>query len=187
MKSFPALTTERLILRPFVPADAADVQRLAGDREIAAGTLTIPHPYPDGAAEEWIGKHQAWLEEERELVLAITVRETGELAGTMGLMLKLAHDKAELGYWIGVPYWGRGYATEAAVAMMQYGFEHWSLHRIEALHFSRNPASGKVMQKLGMRYEGKLREDVKKDGEYLDIEVYGVLRREFAMASFTRN
>jgi RimJ/RimL family protein N-acetyltransferase len=178
MKQFPVLTTPRLVLRPFTLDDAPAVQRLASAREVAEGTLTIPHPYPDGAAAEWIATHPARFEEEKDLVLAITVRETGEVAGAMGLILKLDHDKVELGYWVGVPFWGRGYATEAARAMIRYGLEEWPLHRIEAFHFSRNPASGRVMQKLGLRHEGTLRGETKKWGEYLDIEVYGALRGE---------
>jgi RimJ/RimL family protein N-acetyltransferase len=178
MKQFPVLTTDRLLLRPFTLEDAPVVQRLASAREVAESTLSIPHPYPEGAAAEWIALHQPRFDEDKELLLAITVRETDEVAGAMALILKLQHDKAELGYWIGVPYWGRGYATEAAQAMMRYGFREWPLNRIEAFHFSRNPASGRVMQKLGMKHEGTLREDTKKWGEHLDIEVYGVLRRE---------
>ena len=179
MRTFPTLTTDRLILRPFRLADAPDVQRLAGAREIAENTLMIPHPYPDGAAAEWIALHQKLFDEEKEVVLAITVRESGELAGTIGLMLKLLHDKAEIGYWIGMPYWGRGYATEAARAIVKYGFEEWSLHRVEALHFTRNPGSGRVLQKLGMRHEGTARGDIKKWGEYVDTALYGVLRDEW--------
>ena len=179
MKQLPTLTTERLVLRPFRLADAPHVQRLAGAREIAENTLHIPHPYPDGAAEGWIALHQQLFDEQKEVVLAITVREGGELAGTIGLMLKLLHDKAEIGYWIGLPYWGRGYATEAARAVLRYGFDEWSLHRIEAFHFARNPSSGRVMQKLGMRHEGTMRGDIKKWGEYQDTLMYGVLREEW--------
>ena len=180
MTQLPTLTTERLILRPFRLADAPDVQRLAGAREIAENTLLVPHPYPDGVAADWISTHQARLDEEKEVSLAITLRETGELAGAMGLVLKLAHDKGEIGYWIGMPYWGRGYATEAGRAIVRYGFDQWSLHRVEAFHFTRNPASGRVLQKLGMRHEGTLRGDTKKWGEYLDTEMYGVLRSEWS-------
>ena len=93
--------------------------------------------------------------------------------------MKPEHDHAELGYWIGVPYWGAGYATEGARAVMQFGFETLSLNRIFASHFSRNPASGRVLQKIGMRYEGTLRRHLKKWDEYIDLECYGVLRSEF--------
>lgn len=180
MRELPTLVTERLVLRPFRLEDAPAVQRLAGAREIAENTLLVPHPYPDGVAEDWISTHPQRLEEEKEVTLAITLRESGEVMGAIGLVLKLAHDKAEIGYWIGMPYWGRGYTTEAARAIIQYGFDEWSLHRIEAFHFARNPASGRVLQKLGMRHEGTMRGDLKKWGEYLDTEMYGVLREEWS-------
>jgi ribosomal-protein-alanine N-acetyltransferase len=98
--------------------------------------------------------------------------------GAVGLILAPAHDRAELGYWIGAPYWGRGYATEASRAVVRWGFEGLGLRRIHASHFPRNPASGRVLEKLGMRHEGTLRQHVKKWDEYLDLESYGLLADE---------
>jgi RimJ/RimL family protein N-acetyltransferase len=77
-----------------------------------------------------------------------------------------------------VPYWGRGYASEAAAALLLHGFEHFPLNRIFAMHFARNPASGRVLQKIGMRHEGTLRQHLKKWGQYVDLECYGLLRSE---------
>jgi len=85
------------------------------------------------------------------------------------------HRRAELGYWVGVPYWGNGYATEAARAVVKYGFGTLGLHRIFASHFANNPASARVLRKIGMRYEGRLRGHVLKWGEFLDLEMYGML------------
>ncbi|MGZ4810936.1 MAG: GNAT family N-acetyltransferase [Thermoanaerobaculia bacterium] len=177
----PVLTTERLILRPYEMSDAPAMHRLVGAAEVAYNTLRIPHPYPDGAAEEWIATHQQKFEEKSEVVLAITMRDSGELVGTIGMVLG-PFDKAEIGYWIGVPYWGRGYATEAVGALIRYGFEVLGLNRIESNHFTRNPSSGRVMEKNGMRCEGLLRQAVKKGGEYLDIKFYGILREDWANA-----
>ena len=172
------LQTKRLTLRPLVMSDAPDVHRLVGAIEIARNTLRIPHPYPDGAAEQWIGMHQNELKETDEVVFAIVVRETSEFAGVIGLEPK-HFDIAEIGYWIGVPYWGRGYASEAARAVIEYGFEQRGFNRIEAGHFVRNPASGRVMEKAGMKYEGLLRQAMKKGDEYLDVKMYSILRSEF--------
>jgi RimJ/RimL family protein N-acetyltransferase len=86
---------------------------------------------------------------------------------------------AEIGYWIAVPYWGRGYATEAAAEIVRYGFEERNLQRVFACHFTRNPASGRVLQKAGMKYEGTLRQHVRKWDEYVDVAFYGVLRHEY--------
>lgn len=170
----PVLKTARLTLRPLTLGDAPRVQRLAGAREVALNTLTIPHPYPDGAAEEWI--RQRTTGEISELAFAI---DDGELAGVIGLHLKREHDMAEMGYWIGLPYWGRGYATEAGREVMRYGFEELGLNKIYAGYFTRNAASGSVLRKLGMRLEGTWRQHYKKWGEYVDVAFMAILKSEW--------
>ncbi len=184
-QSRPALETERLILRPFTLDDAPRVQKLAGDMAVASTTLLIPHPYKDGLAEEWIGAHQEKFEKGTETVFAITLKSKALLVGAMGLHMNPRHENAELGYWIGKPYWNKGYATEAAQAVLDYAFTALNLHRVHASHFTRNPASGRVMQKISMKHEGCRRQHVKRWDVFEDIEVYGVLRTEFA-ASRTR-
>lgn len=174
----PTLTTARLVLRPFASSDAPVVQRLAGEREIALNTEHIPHPYPDGAAEAWIETHQERFDAGGEITFAITAVDAG-LVGAVGIIPQWGHDRAEIGYWIGKPYWNLGYASEAAGAVIRYGFEELRLNRIVAVHFTRNAASGRVMQKNGMRHEGTLRQDRKKWGEYVDVETYGILRSEW--------
>lgn len=175
----PILHTERLTLRPFTLADAADVQRLAGAYEVAANIPDIPHPYEDGMAETWINTHPTRLAAGTGLTYAITLTETGKLCGAISLTLKPEHQRAELGYWIGVPYWGRGYCTEAARALRDLGFSALGLHRILAVHLTRNPASGRVMQKIGMRHEGTLREHEIKWGVFETVECYAILRSEW--------
>jgi RimJ/RimL family protein N-acetyltransferase len=176
MSSDVVLTTERLALRSLTLADAPDIQRLASAYEIALNTLSIPHPYPEEAAEEWIRSH---TETGEETVFAIALRDGDEFIGTIGLRVRRDYDRGELGYWIGVPYWGRGYASEAAREVMKYGFETLNLNKIFAAHFGRNPSSGRVMQKLGMQYEGTLRQHHKKWDEYLDAVMYSTLRSEW--------
>ncbi len=179
MQELPTIVTERLVLRPFTLSDAADVQRLAGDWAVADTTLSIPHPYPDGAAERWIAGHAERFQQREILVLAVTLRGSGELAGCISLRLHDDHGRAELGYWLGVPYWNRGYCSEAARALVAYGFEQMGLHRIYAHHLTRNPASGRVMQKAGMVYEGTLRQHIRKGERYDDVASYGILRSEY--------
>lgn len=176
----PTLKTERLLLRPFALDDAADVQRMACDKAIAENTLAIPHPYPDGAAEEWIETHENAYETDVAFHYAIVLTETDELIGAISLMgVSRNHHCAEMGYWIGRLHWNRGYCTEACQAVLDYGFNTLALNRIHAHHFGRNPASGRVMQKIGMTLEGCLRQHIQKWEHWEDMVVYGILRPEY--------
>ncbi len=181
--ALPTLTTDRLIVRPFTQADAKDVQRLAGADEIAATTTNIPHPYEDGMAETWIETHRSRFDERRGIDLAITMAATGDLVGAIGFATASeVHRRAEMGWWVGVPYWRQGICTEAAAALAAYSFDELELHRLTAHHLTRNPASGRVMQKIGMSHEGTLRQHIVKSGVFEDIEVYGLLATEFTGA-----
>ena len=178
----PTLVTLRLRLRPFAFTDALQVQRLAGARAVAATTLTIPHPYPDDAAATWIGTHATAWASGRGAHYAVTDAANGTLVGAVSLALTPVHGGAELGYWIGEPAWGRGYATEAAAALCAYAFAKLGVHRIQARHFTGNQASGRVMQKLGMRREGILRGAVRKADRFEDLALYAVLAPEWTLA-----
>lgn len=175
----PTLETGRLLLRPLGLSDVPDVTRLAGAREVAATTLRIPHPYTVEDAQQFIAASRTHAEKGVAAVFAIVLRNPAQLCGAIGLEIEPAHRRAELGYWIGVPHWSRGYATEAACAALHYGFETLQLERIFASHFRHNPASGRVLKKLGMRHEGCLRAHILKWGEFVDLEAYGLLRSEF--------
>ena len=175
----PEVKTGRLRLRPLAICDAPEIQRLAGAKEIADTTLLIPHPYPDGAAETFINAvAQDWTDK-KSAVFAITLADSGQLCGTIGLMLDPKHSRAEMGYWVGVPFWGRGICTEAARGLLGFGFGELNLNKIYAHHFTRNPASGRVLQKIGMKYEGQLRQHILKSDHFEDIFCYGILRSEF--------
>lgn len=174
----PPLTTPRLCLRPLTADDAPAIQTLAGDFAVADTTLTVPHPYPDGVAETWIATHVEQYQAGQPAVFAITLKDDGTFLGTIGLALQPPFQRAELGYWIGVPFWNRGFCTEAARAMVEYGFSVLGLHKICAHHFTRNPASGRVMQKIGMRKEGTLRDHVLRWNRFEDVDAYGLLATE---------
>jgi [ribosomal protein S5]-alanine N-acetyltransferase len=175
----PSLQTARLHLRPFHPADAPDVQELANDPDIADTTLRIPHPYADGLALQWIWTQRACFLSGESVTFAVTLADGGTLIGSIGLELERRWDRAELGYWIGKPFWNCGYCTEAARAVVRYGFTALPLHRIHATHFRRNPASGRVLEKIGMRCEGMARGHVKKNGHYEDLVLYAILRQDW--------
>ncbi len=173
----PTLTTERLILRPFVLEDAPTVQRLAGDRAVADTTERIPHPYEDGMAEAWIATHAQQFRDRKECTFAIVLKDGQQVIGGVSLSLTMAHARGELGYWIGREFWNRGYCTEAARAVVEYGFSGLGLHRIQGRHLSRNPASGRVMAKLGMQHEGRLREHTRKWDVFEDVDLYGKIQK----------
>ena len=177
-KARPTLETERLLLRPFRISDAPDVTCLAGAREIASNTLSIPHPYEQEHAESWLCSHQEAWEQGIRAQFAVALRKDSTLVGAVGLGICQERARAELGYWIGVPYWNRGYCTEAARAVVAFSFEELGLNRIDAHHLLRNPALGRVMQKLGMTREGTLRHYILKWGQFEDVVVYGLLREE---------
>ena len=103
-------------------------------------------------------------------------RSDTQLIGAIGMDIAPWHDRAEVGYWVGVPYWNHGYATEALRALIDFGFGELGLHRIQAHHLARNPASGRVMLKAGLHYEGTLREYVKKAGRYENLVAHGLTR-----------
>lgn len=179
MKEQPILETERLLLRPFTIDDASKVQCLAGDWAIADTTLNIPYPYEDGMAEEWISTHKSNFENDEVVTYAITEKGDGKLFGAISLVINRRHEHAELGYWIGKPYWNKGYCTEAAGELIHYGLSQLNLNRIFARFFPRNKASGKVMEKTGMRYEGCYRQHVKARGKFEDLKTYAIIKADF--------
>jgi [ribosomal protein S5]-alanine N-acetyltransferase len=179
MRPYPTLRTDRLVLRAFALEDAADVQRLAGEWEVARMMLHVPHPYEDGMAEAWIRTHHPAFEAGERLTFAVVLREEGTLVGSVTAHLNSRDENAEVGYWIGKPYWGQGYCTEAARELVRYGFEELGLHRIHSNHFGSNVASGRVMQKVGMTCEGTRREHYKRWGAYEDRVEYGLLARDW--------
>ncbi|MFY9815009.1 MAG: GNAT family N-acetyltransferase [Dehalococcoidales bacterium] len=186
MKEQPTLTTERLILRPYSLSDAKELQRLIGDRNVSDTLQLVPYPYLDGMAEEWIN-HQTIEQSDvknthysKDIHFAITNRQYGFLMGTFSIMnISKVTDKAELGYWLGKPYWGKGYCTEAAKTAVKFCFEELRLNRVFATHMTRNTRSGRVMEKIGMKHEGHMRQYGKKWDKYEDGEMWAILRSDY--------
>jgi len=195
MGDFPTLYTPRLTLRALTLADASRVQELAGDARIAATTARIPHPYPDGAAEKYIETLAPLAAEGKQYTFAITLAgtrtpgrehdllDTGHLIGSISLReIEEEHKRGVLGYWIGVPYWNKGFATEATRAVLAFAFSRRGLNRVTADHFVHNPASGRVLQKVGMTQEGVFRQFYWKDGAFRDVVFYAILQEEWVRA-----
>lgn len=141
--------------------------------------MNIPHPYKDGVAEEWIRGLKSAFQDGKAITLAIELREDGSLVGAIGLRIDCRFNTAELGYWVGRPFWNRGYATEAAIAVLAFGFDELQLNRIHAAHLARNPSSGRVMEKSGMLLEGTARQGAIKWGKYEDLVSYGLLLEDW--------
>ena len=180
MKTAPTLYTERLILRSFTLKDAAEVQRLASDPDVASTTDAIDYEDDKVAVEEWIQGCDEWFEDGERINFAVALKTDGMLIGTVALVLRihLPYKDAELGYWIGKPYWNCGYATEAAKAVVAYGFREHDIESVYAYYFKRNPASGRVLEKIGMHYA----EYIPKDPEryfFEDTIRYRLLKCEF--------
>lgn len=173
--SLPDLETDRLLLRPFRMRDWEDVYRYSSDPEVARYVLWDAHRSPADSREflrymlrlYHNGLPSSW---------AIVLKSTGTVIGSIGFMwLDDRSDSAEVGYSLARTYWNQGLMTEALRAVLRCGFTDLRLNRIEAQHDVRNPASGKVMQKCGMRREGILRSRVKNKKEYVDVAVWSVL------------
>ena len=178
-KNAVVLSTARLMLRTLCRGDIPQLLPLIGAREVAATTLRIPHPYTEEDALKFLEYSDSVWEKRQGARFGIFLRHTEQLCGGIGLDGNSNHNHAELGYWIGVPFWGHGYATEAARAVLKFGFDQMQLHRIHAGHFANNPASGRILQKLGMKHEGTSREHICKWGKYVDVEIYGILGSEY--------
>jgi len=188
MRTAPPLLTERLVLRSLTLEDASDVQRLAGDYDVASTLPNMPHPYEDGMAEEWMRVCSERFEKDEALNFAITLQKNKNFIGGIALRLDQENKEGELGYWIGKPYWHHGYATEAAQAVVAYSFKTLKLNRIYAYHLTRNPASGRVLEKVGMRVEGCRRQHTKKWGTFEDSIGYGMLKTDYdSLVSLSSN
>ncbi|PYE52724.1 GNAT family N-acetyltransferase [Deinococcus yavapaiensis] len=173
----PSFSTLRLHLRPFSSEDAHDVYVLASDVSVAKFTF-VPHPYPVGAAASWIDGHEEEARSGRQLSWAITRRE--RLVGCVELAFNDFHGWAEIGFWLGAPHRGRGYATEAAERVLAYAFEKRGRRRVQAAVFVENEASARVLARLGLRREGTLRAYGRPSSwRSGDSWMYGMTRQDF--------
>ena len=149
--SFPErITSLPVVLRTFTLADAPHVAELCGDWEVARMTARVPHPYTLEMAESFIGAcNEAWASGAAP-TYAIARADDGVLVGAVGISKDVLEEGESLGYWIGRPHWGNGYATAAVRAMLSLAFSQMSIDVLTAIHLVRNPASGRVMAKCGM-------------------------------------
>jgi len=177
----PLLVTPRLALRELKLEDARAVATRAGDRRVARYLIAVPSPYPVSLAARWISHRIAWWSAGRGVTLAITTRDAPDvLLGSVSLRRYARDRRAELGYWLGLDAWGRGFATEAAAALVDFGFRELGLARIYAQVLEGNAASCRVLDKLGMIEEGVRRRHIRKGRTLRDVTLYGILDEEWS-------
>ena len=178
-KHQPSLRTERLRLRPFVASDAPALQELAGSREVADTALTIAHPYTEAAAKTWIASQTHSYRNNTSIHFAVALPGESSLVGSVELQgIDRSHAQAELRLWIGKPWWGEGYGTEAAQELIRFGFEEFTLNRIWAMRLARDRVAAKLLARLGMQEEGLLRQRARKWDLFEDVALHAILQDE---------
>jgi RimJ/RimL family protein N-acetyltransferase len=150
----PILQTGRLRLRPLTTADLAMVMALAGDQQVAEQTARIPHQLTSAAAEAWM-EAVTGGSGSSETVFAIERRQDGAFLAAAGLVFGSAEEPAELGFWLGRPYWNNGYMTEAVGRLLDYAFRERGVTAVRACAFLGNAASARVQEKVGMCLIGR--------------------------------
>ncbi|MBQ8954246.1 MAG: GNAT family N-acetyltransferase [Clostridia bacterium] len=178
--SMPPIETERLVLRRLEMADAQDIFDYGRDPEVARHVLWEPYrsvsesrSYIRNMQRRYrLGEASSW---------GIELKETGRVVGTIGYMwYQEEHSSVEVGYSLARPHWNKGLMTEALRAVIAHSFETLHVNRVEAQHELTNPASGEVMKKCGMRFEGTLRQRLRNKGRYVDVALYAILREDYA-------
>jgi RimJ/RimL family protein N-acetyltransferase len=168
------LETERLILRRFVPDDVQAILEFVSHPSVSRVVPEIGTT--EGEITKYVGIQgtTSLFEKDQCTDLAIERKADGRVIGMLTLVCR-DHRQAEIGYALGVEHRGQGYGTEAARALMEYGFNSLELHRIEAKTSTGNPDSWQVMERLGMRREAQLREAEMRESEWVDVLIYGIL------------
>ena len=169
------LRTTRLLLRPFEITDVDDVCAYASDPDVAR-FRPLPNPYTRNDALGFV-RRQIQTDWSTDAEFAVVHRH--HVIGGLSLNVSAEHDRAELGYLLGKRWWGRGLATEAARAVLDWGFQRFNLYKVYARAHVDNRRSWRVLEKLGMSREGVLRGHWKMRNEHVDLVYYAVLRDEW--------
>lgn len=169
------LETERLLLRPFRRTDASAVERILSNPLVTATLLDTPQPFGRAEAELWVKLGQALWKQRERFSFGLVLKAQKRLIGCVDIELQSQHNRGDIAYWLEPECWGQGLATEAAGRMLRYGFDRLGLHRVYAQCIRTNVASTRVMEKIGLQYEATLRQHCLKDGQRVDIVVYGMV------------
>lgn len=173
------LKGRRIVLRPLKMSDAKDIYLNIQDKRIAENTLSIPWPYKLKDAKNFILKAQKTLGQRKDFTFGIELNNTKEIIGCIGLhKVNFEHKNAEIGYWLSSNYWNQGIMTEAGRLILKFAFKKLKLHRVYGFAFSDNPASQKVLEKLGFKKEGLHRQAHFRFGRFRDNISYGLLDKK---------
>lgn len=176
----PVLAGKNIILRQPRMSDAEALAVNADDNEVARHVPRIPHPYSLQDAKSWINKSRRLTQNGNECHFAIYDKKSGEFAGMIGLRAINRHDRnAEVGYWVGRGYWNRGFAGEALSLILLYAFRKMRFRRVYAIVHQQNPASIRVLEKVGFMREGIWRQASRMGRKWYDVYAYGILKDEF--------
>jgi ribosomal-protein-alanine N-acetyltransferase len=174
------LKTPRLRLRPLKLSDALAIQKAASARKIADTMISLPHPYPPGEAERYVARQQNERKTGRSVTFAIEQQAEGLFCGLVEVRdIDREHSQGELSFWLTVDAWGQGYMSEVVQEIVRYVFEDFGLNRLYAYHMTRNPATGRVLEKNGFKQEGLLHQRVRKWGQFEDVALWAILRQEW--------
>ena len=172
--------TERLFIRNYKRADLEDFIEVTSQPEIQPTTYGIPVPYTKKYAKKWMKFVRENIRMKQAFEFAVFLKENHTYIGNVGLInVSFLHNHADISYYIDKDMWNRGFATEAAAMMMDFGFEKLGLYKISGLCMRSNPASKRVMEKLGMKFEGTMRGELLKKGKYYDLDRYSILKEEY--------
>ena len=169
------IKSKRFILRPIRRGDEGFLKKNINSKAIYRNTLRIPYPYTLKDAREWIARNLKEGKKKKPSSINFVIDINNEAAGGVGLD-HIEEYKAEIGYWLGEKYWGRGIMTEAVKLVTRFGFAKLKLKRIYAYVFPWNKASMKVLKKAGYRFEGVLKKDIKKSNRFLDAYLFAKIR-----------
>lgn len=168
--------TARLVLSPIAPNDADEVATIGAQPDVVAMTISTPQPMSVAVASEWIWRQCVAMTAGGAATYSVRLIPDGPILGVVSLHhIERDHGCAELSFWFRREARGRGYASEAASAVVRHGFTALALHRIEAYHMVRNAASGRVLARIGFQFEGLLRERVAKGARREDVKLWAML------------
>lgn len=172
--------TPRLVIREYKNSDIDDYLRVVKQEEIYVTTYGIPKNYPKSRAKKWFRFIKNNIKTMQSYEFGMFLKENGQYIGNVGLInVSMEHNHADISYFIDTGMRNQGLTTEAAVEMLRFGFEILGFEKISGLCMSVNPASRRIMEKIGMKFEGTLRNDLLKDGVYYDMDHLSILKNEY--------